>query len=61
MEYYTTTESAKKGITRRRVAIYCEEGCFEGTILKGKTWLVPGDVEKPQDPRRIMKNNEELT
>lgn len=61
MEYYTTAELAKKwGITQRRVAIYCKEGRFEGAVLKGRTWLIPGDVEKPDDPRRIKKNNEEL-
>ena len=54
MEYYTTAELAKKwGITQRRVAIYCKEGHFEGDILKGRICLVPGNVEKPQDPRRI--------
>lgn len=61
MEYYTTAELADKwGISQRRVAIYCKEGRFEGAILKGRTWLIPGNVEKPQDPRRIKKNNEEL-
>ena len=56
MEYYTTAELAKKwGITQRRVAIYRKEGRFEGAILKGRTWLIPGNVEKPQDPRRIKK------
>ena len=60
MEYYTTAELAEKwGITQRRVAIYCKEGRFEGAILKGRTWLIPGDVEKPQDPRRNKKNSEE--
>ena len=61
MEYYTTAELAGKwGISQRRVAIYCKEGRFEGAILKGITWLIPENVEKPQDPRRIKKNNEEL-
>ena len=61
MEYYTTAELADKwGISQRRVAIYCKEGRFEGAILKGRTWLIPANVEKPQDPRRIKKNNEEL-
>ena len=65
MEYYTTAELAEKwGITQRRVAIYCKEGRFEGAILKGRTWLVPGEVEKPDDPttkdqRRNKKNSEE--
>lgn len=60
MEYYTTAELAEKGgITQRRETIYCKEGRFEGVILKGRTWLVPGDVEKPQDPRcnkKIARN-----
>ena len=61
MEYYTTAELAEKwGITQRRVAIYCKEGRLEGAILKGRTWLIPGNVEKPQDPRRNKKNSEEL-
>ena len=56
MEYYTTAELAKKwGITQRRVAIYCKEGRFEGAVLKGRTWLIPGNVEKPDDPRRVRK------
>lgn len=61
MECYTTAELTDKwGISQRRVAIYCKEGRFEGAILKGRTWLIPRNVEKPQDPRRIKKNKEEL-
>ena len=56
MTYVTTAELAKKwGITQRRVAIYFKEGRFEGAVLKGRTWLIPGDVEKPDDPRRVRK------
>ena len=61
MEFMSAREAADKwGISQRRVAIYCKEGRFEGAILKGRTWLIPGDVEKPQDPRRIKNSNEEL-
>ena len=61
MEYYTTAELANKwGVSQRRVAIYCKEGRFEGAILKGRTWLIPWDGGKAQDPRRIKKNNEDL-
>ena len=61
MEYYTTAELADKwGISQRRVAIYSKEGRFEGAILKGRTWLITGNVEQLPDPRRIKKNNEEL-
>ena len=46
MEYYTTAELAKKwGITQRRVAIYCKEGRFDGAVLKGRTWLIPGNIK----------------
>ena len=56
MEYYTTAELADKwGISQRRVAIYCKEGRFEGAVLKGRIWLIPGDVEKPDDPRKTRK------
>lgn len=57
MEYFTTAELAKKwSISQRRVAIYCKEGRFKGAILKGNIWLVPSNVEKPQDPRKERKN-----
>ena len=56
MEYYTTAELADKwGISQRRVAIYCKEGRVEGAVVKGRTWLIPGDVEKPDDPRKTRK------
>ena len=56
MKYLTTAEfAAKWGITQRRVAIYCKEGRIGGAELKGRTWLIPGDTEKPDDPRRVRK------
>ena len=27
----------------------------DGAVLKGRTWLIPGNVEKPDDPRRAKK------
>ena len=35
----------KRGIMQRRVAIYCKEGRFEGVVMKGRTWLVPSNME----------------
>ena len=56
MEYLTTAEFAKKwGISQRRVGIYCKEGRLEGAMMKGKTLLIPADVKKPDDPRRVRK------
>lgn len=57
MEYLTTAEFAKKwGISQRSVGIYCKEGRLEGAMIKGKTWLIPADAKKPEDPRKTKKN-----
>ena len=56
MELLTTSEMAKKwDISRRRVTTLCAEGRIEGAILKGTTWLIPENTEKPDDPRRVRK------
>lgn len=52
--------SRKWHISQRRVSIYCKEGRVEAAVIKGKTWMIPADVEKPKDPRRLKKKmNEE--
>lgn len=57
MEFLTTTEIAERwNISRRRVTTLCREGRINGAILKGNTWLIPDDAEKPDDPRRVQKN-----
>lgn len=56
MEYLTTAEFAEKwNISQRRVAIYCKEGRIKGATLKGRTWLIPNNAKKPEDPRKINK------
>lgn len=58
MNYLTTAECAEKwGVSQRRVAIYCKEGRIEGAELKGRTWLIPDDAEKPIDPRKAQKES----
>lgn len=53
MSLWTTGEAAEKwNISRRRVSMFCRDGRIEGAILKGKTWLIPENTEKPQDPRK---------
>jgi DNA (cytosine-5)-methyltransferase 1 len=60
MEFLTTTEMAKQwNISRRRIATLCRDGRIAGAVLKGRTWLIPEDAEKPDDPRRARKNNQE--
>ena len=59
MEFLTTSEMATKwNISRRRIATLCSEGIIEGAVLKGKTWLVPEDAKKPDNPRRVRKNGQ---
>jgi len=61
MNFLTTAEYAKIwNISQRRVAIYCKEGRVEGAVLKGKMWLIPENIEKPQDPRRLQKREMDL-
>lgn len=59
MNYLTSAECAKKwNVSQRRVAIYCKEGRIEGAVLKGRMWMIPSNVEKPDDPRRVRKNEQ---
>ena len=56
MELLTTTQMAEKWeISRRRVTTLCKEGRIEGAMLRGNTWLIPDDAEKPDDIRRVRK------
>ena len=60
MELLTTSEKAEKwNISRRRVTTLCAQGRIEGAILKGNTWLIPENAEKPDDPRRVRKNGQD--
>jgi len=61
MEYLTTVELSKIWkISSRRIGMLCAEGRLEGVIKKGKTWLIPSDIEKPKDERiksgKYLKN-----
>lgn len=48
MEFLTGSEIAKKWqISERSVRNYCQQGRVKGAELKGKTWLIPEDAEKP--------------
>lgn len=52
MEFLTTKEISEQwNISARRVAVLCEEGRLAGAVKKGKTWLIPSNIEKPGDAR----------
>lgn len=49
MQYLSAAEAAKKWkISERSVRNYCAQGRVAGAVLKGKTWQIPADAEKPQ-------------
>lgn len=49
----TSTEMAQIwNISARRISRLCSEGRVEGAFKKGKTWLIPQEAPKPEDPRR---------
>ena len=53
MNFLTTVEMSEKwGISSRRISLLCTQGRIEGAIKKGKTWLLPEDVVKPEDKRK---------
>ena len=59
MDLLTTNEMSKKcNISRRRIATLCKDGRIPGSIIKGKTWLIPKDAPKPMThvvPLRTMR------
>lgn len=56
MDFLTTAEMSKIwGISTRRISLLCSDGRVEGAVKKGKTWLIPKDAKKPEDPRKKRK------
>ena len=60
MDYFTSIEMSKVwGISSRRVALLCSEGRVPGAEKKGKTWLIPKDAKKPENPRKRKKQGKQ--
>lgn len=60
MDYFTSIEMSKVwGISSRRVALLCSEGRVPGAEKKGKTWLIPIDAKKPENPRQRKKQGKQ--
>lgn len=56
MEYLTSAECVEKwNVAPRRVAIYCREGRIEGAIQRDRVWFIPVGTEKPIDPHKARK------
>jgi len=59
MGFLTASEIAKKwNISERSVRNYCKQGRVKGAELKGKTWIIPEDAEKPErTERKVFSDN----
>lgn len=56
MRYISVGEMAKKwNMSERSVRNYCTQGRVQGAFLKGKTWNIPENAEKPE---RLNKKKE---
>lgn len=61
MEYMSAKEAAEKwGITRRRVQAYCIGGRIPGAVKVSAVWLIPKDTQKPTDPRKNNKRQDDF-
>ena len=61
MDFLTTKEISEMWkISTRRISLLCSQGRVEGAVKKGKTWLIPKNAKKLEDPRHIRKNNNEI-
>ena len=59
MEYLTAGEMAEKwNISARRVTLLCNQGRIEGAVKRGLMWFITQDAQKPIDPRKLRKMNE---
>ena len=43
--------SEKRGITVRKIQVFCIEGHIPGSTKIGSYWAIPSDTEKPNDKR----------
>ena len=59
-EYMIANQAAKLWeISQRRVQILCAEDRIPGVFKLGKTWAIPADAEKPEDPRRTKNSKKD--
>lgn len=60
MKYISVRKMAKKwNMSERSVRNYCTQGRVQGAILKGKTWNIPENAEKPE--RLNKKKDSQIT
>ncbi len=53
-DYLTVSElSARLGVPRERVKVWCRLGKLPGAKLVNRWWLIPADAVAPQDKRGV--------
>ncbi len=58
MRYLSVAETAKKwNISERSVRNYCAHNRVPGALLKGKTWKIPENAEKPERLNKKKKQS----
>lgn len=61
MRYLSVAETAKKwNISERSVRNYCAHNRVPGALLKGKTWKIPENAEKPERINKKKKQSATL-
>jgi len=51
-DYISAIDTAAKwGISKRRVALLCEQGRIIGATKVARDWIIPANAEKPADAR----------
>ena len=59
MKYLTVRETAEKwNLSVRMVQQFCTQGRIPGAQKFGRSWAIPADAGKPQDPRLSRKQEE---
>ncbi|WP_091236426.1 MerR family transcriptional regulator [Anaerobium acetethylicum] len=59
MGYLSARETAEKwDISRRRVQLLCEQGRIIGAFKLSDVWVIPDDVEKPMDGRKMRSKKD---
>ena len=60
MEYISIHDMSNKwNIKERKLTALCRDNRIAGARKVGKTWLIPSDAKKPDDPRRVRNKGQQ--
>ena len=56
MDYITARQAAEKwDVSLRWVQVYLKDERIDGAVKFGRDWMIPKDTEKPRDPRKVRR------